>query len=263
MVGSMAAGVAHEVGNPMGAMLAFLDVASRDAELGPEAKHCLDRAAEQGERVRTILRQLLDFSRAPQVQQIPISIPEVAGQVVELVSAQQEYSDIEFEIVAEQSLPEARGDRSLASQILLNLVLNAASALEGAAQRRIRLSLSSGASRGRAEDVGEEWMQRGRRETIVCRVEDSGSGIDRGERGRIFDPFYTTKAPGKGTGLGLANALRLAEEMGGTVSLDVDPSMLGGASFVFILNVADASGTRDEIPQGRVRRVEPDQSRMP
>jgi signal transduction histidine kinase len=255
MVGTMAAGVAHEVGNPMGAMLAFLDVARRDEGLGPEAKRCLDRASEQGERVRVILRQLLDFSRAPQVQQLPISLPDVAAQVVELVSAQQEYSDIEFDVVVEPSLPHARGDRSLASQILLNLVLNAAAALEDASERTIRLGVSSGASRGRAGDVGEEWMRRGRMDKIVCRVEDSGSGVMAEERSRIFDPFFTTKAPGKGTGLGLANALRLAEEMGGTVTLDAECSKLGGASFAFVLNVAETPEAIDAKEPERVRRV--------
>ncbi|MEE8165939.1 MAG: histidine kinase dimerization/phospho-acceptor domain-containing protein [Myxococcota bacterium] len=81
MVGSLAAGVAHEVGNPMGALLAFLDLGARDPGLGEESRHCLSRAAEQGERVHVILRQLLDFSRAPQVQHVAISLEEMGGRV--------------------------------------------------------------------------------------------------------------------------------------------------------------------------------------
>ena len=258
MVGSMAAGVAHEVGNPMGAMLAFLDVASRDQALGPESKRCLDRASEQGERVRVILRQLLDFSRAPQIQHLPVSMSEVASQVTELVSTQQEYSDIDFEVVVEPNLPPALGDRSLACQILLNLALNAAAALEGAKDRRIRLSVAEAASRGRADDVGEEWMQRCLKDSIVCRVEDSGPGVVGEARGRIFDPFFTTKAPGKGTGLGLANAQRLAEEMGGTVTLDADASVLGGACFAFALNIAETSDPDSDETHEKVRRPESD-----
>jgi len=104
MVGSLAAGVAHEVGNPMGALLAFLDVASRDSGLGAEGRRCLERASEQGERVRVILRQLLDFSRPPEIERRPIALPEIAHQVVDLVSAQKEFSDIEFEIVVEKGV---------------------------------------------------------------------------------------------------------------------------------------------------------------
>jgi signal transduction histidine kinase len=243
MVGSMAAGVAHEVGNPMGAMLAFLDVAGRDPGLGEESKRCLVRASEQGERVRIILRQLLDFSRPPQVQRVAISMLEVAHQVVELVSAQHEFSRIEFEVVSETGIGPATGDRSLASQILLNLVLNAAAALEGVNEPKIRLSVGAGASRGRSGDHGEEWTQRRRMDTIVCVVEDSGPGVTLEDADRIFDPFFTTKAPGKGTGLGLANALRLAEEMSGSVRLDAEPSQLGGARFVLALKATSSVDT--------------------
>ena len=132
----------------------------------------------------------------------------------------------------------AQGDRSLASQILLNLVLNAASALNDIEERRVSLSLRSGIARGRADDVGDEWNGRRRADIISCWVEDSGEGVQLDEPSRIFDPFFTTKAPGKGTGLGLANALRLAEEMGGGVELREEPSELGGARFVFSLTSA-------------------------
>jgi len=243
MVGSLAAGVAHEVGNPMGALLAFLDMGARDPGLSEKAKHSLDRAAEQGERVRMILRQLLDFSRAPQVQHVAISLAEIAQQVVELVSAQRAYSEIEFEVVAERNLPPARGDRSLASQILLNLVLNAAAALEDRDNRRIRLDVRVGVAHDRDGDWQSEWAQRRVADCIVCWVEDSGPGVVLEDPERIFDPFFTTKAPGEGTGLGLANARRLAEEMGGRVELDPSGSSLGGARFGFVLSSCAMSST--------------------
>jgi two-component system C4-dicarboxylate transport sensor histidine kinase DctB len=243
----------------MGALLAFLDVGARDPGLGEEAKHCLGRAAEQGERVRVILRQLLDFSRAPQVQHVAISLEEIARQVVELVSAQHAYSDIDFEIVAERNLHPARGDRSLVSQILLNLVLNAAAALEDRDTRKIRLDVRVGGTRGSDADSQSESTLCHVAECIVCWVDDSGGGVVLDDPERIFDPFFTTKAPGEGTGLGLANARRLAEQMGGRVELDPNRSDLGGARFGFVLSVAatSTSSTTDD-------RAEPlDQSRMP
>ncbi len=242
MVGSLAAGVAHEVGNPMGALLAFLDVASRDEGLGEEGKRCLGRASEQGERVRVILRQLLDFSRPPQVEHVPIHLDAIARQVVELVSAQREFADIEFQIEVEDGVRLAMGDASLASQILLNLAINAAAALEGAPVRRIRLEVASDRSRRRVheEHEGPDLTPGSARvDAVVCRVGDSGPGVPPDQADRVFDPFFTTKAPGEGTGLGLANARRLAEEMGGSVELDPSGSEFGGALFHFRLSIRE------------------------
>lgn len=257
MVGSLAAGVAHEVGNPMGALLAFLELTGRDPGLGAEGRRSLDRATEQGERVRVILRQLLDFSRPPQVEHGPIDLVVIARQAVELVSAQKTFSDVDFRVEVERpgsgedgdatgpgaggseeaTLPPALGDASLASQILLNLILNAASALEdGRAPRRIRVVVAPEARRRRAGDDPEAELDRW--DAIVCRVEDSGPGVRLEDPERVFDPFFTTKPPGEGTGLGLANARRLAEEMGGAVELEPASAPLGGACFRFRLPCA-------------------------
>jgi signal transduction histidine kinase len=235
MVGSLAAGVAHEVGNPMGALIAFLDIASRDPGLGDEGRRCLERAIDQGERVRVILRQLLDFSRPPQIEHGPVALEDVAHQVVELVSAQTEFSDIEFEVHIEEGVGRARGDRSIVSQILLNLALNAASAMRDSATRKIRFEVARTVQRHRKGEAHDESGFVRRSDSIVCSVADSGPGIDLDEPERIFDPFFTTKAPGEGTGLGLANARRLAQELGGSVEVEPTGSVFGGALFHLVL----------------------------
>lgn len=239
MVGSLAAGVAHEVGNPMGALVAFLDVASRDPGIGVEGRRCLDRAIEQGERVRVILRQLLDFSRPPQVEHGPIALEDVAHQVVELVSAQAEFSDIDFEVCIEEGVGRARGDSSIVSQILLNLALNAASAMCDSPTKRIRFEVARTVERLRSGEEHDGIAFLGRSDSIVCSVGDSGPGVVIDEPERIFDPFFTTKAPGEGTGLGLANARRLAEELGGSVEVELAGSELGGALFHLVLPAED------------------------
>ena len=243
LVGSLAAGVAHEVGNPMGAMLAFLDLAGRDPGLGAEGRRCLGRATEQGERVRVILRQLLDFSRPPRIEHGPLDLADAVRRVIELVSTQHAADGIEFEVRVPDALAPARGDPGLAQQILLNLALNAVAAVRGRPERRIRFEVEPGLCRRRK---GEEAATGGplpRVDAIVCHVSDSGPGVPADRAERIFDPFFTTKPPGEGTGLGLANARRLAEEMGGSVELDPGPSALGGAVFRFVLPTISAAAT--------------------
>jgi len=260
MVGSLAAGVAHEVGNPMGALLAFLDVASRDQGLGKEGRRCLDRASEQGERVRVILRQLLDFSRPPEIERRPIEIEGIARQVIDLVSAQKEFSDIEFDVQVEEGVGHALGDGSIVSQILLNLALNAAFAMKESSEKVIRFEIASTVRRRRAGEASDSAGSVARGDSIVCRVVDSGPGIELDDPQRIFDPFFTTKAPGEGTGLGLANARRLAQEMGGGVELSREPSTLGGARFDFLLSRVQE--TSCEEPRVGAR-ISGDQSRIP
>jgi signal transduction histidine kinase len=261
MVGSLAAGVAHEVGNPMGALLGFLDVVSRDPGLGDVGRRCLTRSIEQGERVRVILRQLLDFSRPPQIEHVPIALEEVAHQVVELISAQQEFSDIEFEVCVADDVGRAQGDLSIASQILLNLTLNAASAMRDSATKKIRIEIAPSVRRRRDGEAGDDIRAIGRADSVVCRVGDSGPGIDVDDPERIFDPFFTTKAPGEGTGLGLANARRLAQELGGTVEVDLSGSPLGGALFYFMLSVEE--GRLRAETEKDVRSSSDAQSRIP
>lgn len=215
-VGTLAAGVAHEVGNPMGAVLAFIDLAQRDENLSEASRGYLGRAVQQGLRVRQILGQLLDFSRPPRSTRVELDLHALAEQAVALVSAQKRYDAVSFEV--EGGPARAIADESIVAQILLNLVLNAADAVASVARPRVRLSLVA---------FGDE--------CVACRVEDNGPGISEGDAPQIFDPFFTTKPPGEGTGLGLANALRLAEELEGSLDYERGSSALGGACFVLRL----------------------------
>jgi len=229
-VGSLAAGVAHEVGNPMGALLAFIDLARRDGSLSARSSQHVERAAEQGERVRFILRQLLDFSRPPRARRGPLDLLCAVEQSVSLVKAQRRYAGIDFRIEAEPALPRVLGDESLVGQILLNLVLNAAQALGARDDARVRIRLRSSALRLRAGEGAEAAAARRVPDAVECVIADNGPGVPDSDRERIFDPFFTTKDPGEGTGLGLANAQRLAEELGGLLDCDRCEG-LGGAAF--------------------------------
>jgi signal transduction histidine kinase len=255
-VGRLAAGVAHEVGNPMGALLAFIDLANRDSGLGPVGREHLARALREGERVRGILRQLLDFSSPPRGARVPIDLARLCDQTAGLVRAQRRYANIAIEVVAEAEPPPALADPSAVSQIVLNLLLNAADALSaGSPQPRIRITLRRATGRVRAGDDGREAAAlRRRSDAVECVVADNGPGIAEEDRERVFDPFFTTKPPGEGTGLGLANAVRFAEEFGGALEL-LPAGPGGGAAFALRLPAAPGpeAGLEDSSSDTRQR----------
>ncbi len=244
-VGRLAAGIAHEVGNPMGALLAFVDLAQRDLSLSPPTRGFLERAAQQAERVRSILRQLLDFSRPPRRARYPIDLARLCEETAGLVRAQKRYAEIAIEVASEGDPPSALADPAAVAQIVLNLLLNAADALRGAVQPRISICVGPAAARWRVGEGPEAAMGRREADAVECRVVDNGPGIAEEDRERIFDPFFTTKPPGEGTGLGLSNAARFAEELGGSLALVPDP----GAGAVFVLRLPAAGGE----PSGAAR----------
>lgn len=218
-VGRLATGVAHEVGNPMGAILAFLDLAGRDPGLSEATRGHLARAGREGERVRKILRQLLDFSRPARGVPEAVDVAAIARETIDLVRAQTRYAEIEFSVTSQGEPPAAFADPSAVIQILLNLILNAADAVRGADSPRIELEIRPAVLAVRTGEDRAAAAGRGSFDAVECVVRDGGPGIPEEDRDRVFDPFFSTKPPGEGTGLGLPSALRLAQEYGGSVDL--------------------------------------------
>jgi signal transduction histidine kinase len=246
-VGRLAAGVAHEVGNPMGALLAFVDLAGRDPGLAPGSREHLARAAQQGERVRRILRQLLDFARpgAAAAPPRPVDLAAAAREAAGLVRAQRRYAGVQIEVAEEDAPLPALADPAGVAQILLNLLLNAAEAVRAAGGGRVALAVRPAPLAVRAGEPPEPARARRTPGGVECRVADDGCGIAAEDRERIFDPFFTTRDPGEGTGLGLSNSLRLAEEMGGALELVEPPEGLRTA-FALRLPAAPPAGDTAE-----------------
>ena len=233
-VGRLAAGVAHEVGNPIGAILALLDLASRDSEISEATRTHLDRAGHEGRRVRTILRQLLDFSRPPRATPTSLDLAMLADETIALVSAQRRCDRIGFEVQREGAQPPVLADSSAVTQILLNLVLNAADAVADTSEPRVILRVRPAPLQLRSGELAETALERRTPDGVECVVSDNGSGIPEADRERVFDPFFTSKPPGEGTGLGLATAVRLAEELDGQLELVPPPE---GARTAFALRL--------------------------
>lgn len=253
-VGTLAAGIAHEVGNPLGAIVGFTDLALSRARKAAADTELLEAIREEADRIDRIIRTLLDYARPRELEPGPQSLADVGARVRELLERQGRLDRVA--VVWEgwdAPSTEALIDPTAVEQILVNLILNGLDAMEGLECRRLRVALEveAGAlaampARREGDPPGVNYMHRRRvgrdftpegadplftaDHVVVLRVADAGPGVPDELRDRIFDPFYTTKDPGRGTGLGLSICARLVESMGGKIHLEEAPE--GGAEFV-------------------------------
>jgi len=223
-VGRLAAGLAHEIGNPIAAILGFEELLLAGGLDEADQQDFLKRMKRETERIHRILRDLLDFARpATSLQQAGAA--DAAGSVRQaidtakaLLGPQKALRDVEMHVEIQDDLPLVTLSEEQLVQVLLNLLLNAADAVPSSSGRiDIRATRT---------DAG-----------VRVEVEDNGSGIAPEIRDRLFEPFTTTKEIGKGTGLGLAVCRGLLEGAGGTI---VAEDGRVGAKFVFTLPLAPA-----------------------
>ncbi|HKO52796.1 MAG TPA: HAMP domain-containing sensor histidine kinase [Polyangiaceae bacterium] len=214
-VGRLAAGLAHEVGNPIAALLGFEDLLLEGGLEPAEQRDFLQRMRKETERINGILRDLLQFARPGEQQQmLGAAHGDVAAAVNDtaaLVAPQKAMRDVTLDLSIPEGLPSVALSDEQLMQLVLNLVLNAVDALDGGG--RVHVTALSSASGG-----------------VQLVVEDNGPGVVASVRDRLFEPFVTTKEVGKGTGLGLAVCRGLVEAVGGSIALDLTFS--GGARFV-------------------------------
>jgi len=246
-VGRLAAGIAHEVGNPLSAIGNYIEVLRRRGA-DPEMIAAVER--ESG-RIDAIVRSLLAYAKPGAENREPVDLAAVAKGAVELLHKQGVLRPVDIEVRADDPPPLVFGDRVALEQVLVNLLLNAVDAAgEGG---RIVVSVAgavlgadaelpqrvtdpgqsvAGARRLRATGRHLTGVADGTRAAQVL-VSDSGPGVPPELASRIFDPFFTTKEPGRGTGLGLAIVQRIVEDHGGRV--DVRRAREGGAGFAVTL----------------------------
>jgi hypothetical protein len=265
-VGTLAAGIAHEVGNPLGAIIAFVDVATSRAGRNGGDTELLDSIRHEAHRIDRIVRGLLDYARPRETHVEPSAPREVVERVRQLLDNQGKLDVVTHEWLLDEEVPDVVMEPHRLEQVLVNLILNALDALAGVAEPRVSVRLwaeEGGVARlpfRRADDPpGINYKHRRRVSkdeggkgidplftapfVAVLEVEDNGPGIAEAELDRVFDPFYTTKEPGKGTGLGLSICARLVEGMGGRIA--VSNIAEGGARFTIRLPGIPVSA-RDE-----------------
>ncbi len=219
-VGRLAAGLAHEIGNPISALMGLQDLVLAGG-LTPEEEHdFLTRMRKETERIHRILRDLLQFARpAPgprdEAEQASGDVHTALHDTVALVAPQRSLKEVSLSLEVPEQLPQVALGHEQLMQVALNLVLNAADAVGPGGKLRV--------SAKRIDDK------------VRLEFEDDGPGVDARVRAQLFEPFVTTKEVGKGTGLGLAVCRGLVESVGGSIALDTQYE--GGARFVVDLPI--------------------------
>jgi len=214
-IGRLAAGIAHEVNNPLTAVLTFAHLLRESPKADDDQKQDLDVIVRETTRVREIVRGLLDFAReSPSRRQI-LDINEILQRTLSLLKSQKDFGKIKIDLCLQDSLPPVMGDRNQMQQVFLNLSLNACEAMpEGGV-----LTVTT-----RQEES-----------TVRVYFADTGCGISQEFLTQIFDPFFTTKPVGKGTGLGLSVSYGIIQQHGGQLLVNSTPNE--GSTFTVVLQV--------------------------
>jgi two-component system C4-dicarboxylate transport sensor histidine kinase DctB len=222
-LGQMSAALSHELNQPLAAAKTYADSAAMliDLERVPEARDNVRRISGLIDRMASISRHLRNFARKPNEKLNPVALDAVIADTLEIVSARLKTADADL-------LIELGGDAGMVNagsvrlqQVLVNIITNAADAVEGLDNRRIHVSAEK------------------RDDKVILTVRDHGPGVPAAIAERIFDPFYTTKGVGKGLGLGLSISYNIVKDFGGSLSVSNHPE--GGAVFRIELEAATAA----------------------
>jgi signal transduction histidine kinase len=202
-VGRLAAGIAHEIGNPIGIILGYIDLIMKGGLTPEEEKDFLTRVEGEISRVNNIIRQLLDFSRTSEEERIRLSIHSLITDTVEMLKPQTGMNKIAISLALTAENDNVIADKNQLQQVFLNILINSIDALseEGDVM----------------EDAQIHVISKNRNGLLELEFIDNGPGISADKVDHIFDPFFTTKDPGKGTGLGLSVCYRIIEALGGTI----------------------------------------------
>jgi signal transduction histidine kinase len=207
-IGELAASVAHEINNPLTVILGNSGLLLQQLPSDSPAYRKVDAIEAEATRAGRIVRDLLNFARRREPKRESVALHELLDRAIELLSPKLASGHVEVERVFDQSIPPIAGDRDQLTQVFLNLMTNAADAMGKGG----RLVLQTGI------DHGEDGQR-----MISVSVSDTGQGIPPEHLARIFEPFYTTKAEGHGTGLGLSVSLGIVQAHGGAIDMESKP----------------------------------------
>jgi PAS domain S-box-containing protein len=216
-MGQMMAGAAHELNNPLTAILGVSDLL-RERATDDATRRQVEIVLQQARRAATIVQNLLAFARPAALGRVPVRLDELIQRALQVQQASLAQKQIAVDFRPPPDLPAIVGDPKLLPQIFLNIITNAEQAISSVRDHgKLKISV---------ERTGD---------TLTATFADDGPGISPENAGKLFDPFFTTKRPGGGSGLGLTISLAVAKEHGGRI--EVQSSSPGGATFRVILPV--------------------------
>jgi two-component system NtrC family sensor kinase len=223
-IGQLAAGVMHEINNPLATIAACTeslslrlnDLRAAGCIVPPQAQEFTRIIENEVHRCKGIIDSLLDFSRPKPVKKEPTDLNAVIGQTIFLVKHHTRFKRIQVHTLLDADIERTPANAEQLVQVMMALLINAADAMNG--QGNLTIRTRRGISKG---------------EAVVAEVIDEGQGIPRNELPKIFEPFYTTKPPGRGTGLGLSICYAIIEDHHGRI--EVDSALGAGSTFRILL----------------------------
>ena len=234
-IGKLAGGVAHEVNNPLTGIFTFTHMLLRRKDIPEEVRIDLETIAQETERVRKIVKGLLDFSRQTELNREPTEVNRLVRFTLSLVENQALIKGVSLNFEPGEGLPMITLDRNQIQSVLLNIIINALDATEPGGSITVTTNIGISTSK-----PGQEGIE------ILCT--DTGFGIPPENLNRLFDPFFTTKDVGHGTGLGLSVSYGIVERHGGTIWVQ---SKVGkGSTFKVWLPTEEQSEGNENISSG-------------
>jgi PAS domain S-box-containing protein len=225
-LGKLAAGVAHQINNPLGGITLFAKLMLEDYDLEEAIRNDLQRILNDAERCRDTVKELLEFTRQTRHLMQPYDVNEAISRTLFLFEDQSLFHNIEIEKRFGDNLPSVQADIQQLNHLFMNIILNAAQAMEGKGKLTINTFQVSG------------------KNDICVEISDSGPGIQPDILPHIFEPFFTTKEEGKGTGLGLSLAYGIVENHRGQITARNKPD--GGAVFAITFPFTDQGNDGDQ-----------------
>lgn len=214
-LGRLAAGVAHEINNPLAGILIYAEALLKESADRPQWREDLQEIVNQTLRCKQIVTRLLEFSRQSLGQRVLFDLNEIIGRCLDLLARQSLFQDVRIVLDLEIDLPQIVGDPGELQQVCANLMINAADAMLGKGQLTVKT---------RSAPETEE---------VILEFADTGPGVAAEIKEKIFEPFFTTKPPGSGTGLGLSVVYGIIQRHNGTIEVTTPPG--GGATFTIKL----------------------------
>jgi two-component system NtrC family sensor kinase len=229
-MGQMVGGAAHELNNPLTAMLGYSELLNA-TELSPEQRSLVDKVAQQAKRVRILVASLLSFAKQVPTSKIVLDVNSVVQTALKICQPQMQISRVQYTLEASDHIPRVQGDSNQLLQVFSNIINNAAHAMS---ERGGTLTVTTWADGP----------------VVTIQFADTGPGMSEPER--VFDPFYTTRPVGQGTGLGLSACYGIVQEHGGQITCRNRPE--GGATFLIELPALGSSRAEEHQAQAHAAK---------